>query len=354
MQGSPLLTLFLIVASTIGIGWLLVIGQSIILPVITAIILVYVLEWTVAQFQRLPLVSALPHILLRMAALVIFGVVLYALSVVVSSTVHDMIALAPTYEENIKGLISQLETSLGLPPQSILDEAVSATLGLIDVQTFLRAILGGATTAGASAFMVVLYAAFLLAERGQLSTKLFAAFPERAQAAQLEETVNDINRKIGEYLAVKTLINAILAAACWGVMALLGTDFALFWAIAIGLANYIPYVGSWVGVLFPVVLSAAQTGSLWQTLLLASLLTAAQIVVGSVLEPRMIGRQLNLSPFVVILALSLWSSLWGLAGAILAVPMTSILVIILAQYPATRPLTVLVSDRVTDPSAASG
>jgi hypothetical protein len=102
----------------------------------------------------------------------------------------------------------------------------------------------------------------------------------------------------------------------------------MFWAVVIGLFNYIPYVGSIIGVALPVVLSLAQFGSFGTTAVLAGLLMAAQTWVGNILEPRMIGRQLNLSPFVVLVALSVWSALWGLPGAILAIPMTSMLVII--------------------------
>lgn len=346
MQRSPLSTIFLAVATTIAIGWLLVVGKAVILPIVTAIILVYVLGMTVARLQRVPVFGALPVALLNIVALAVFGSVLYALAMVVSSTVQDMIARAPAYQDNINAMLQQIESALGLPENSILDEAISATAGAWDIRAFLIAVLGGVTALGTSVFMVLLYAAFLMAERGQLSAKVFAAFPDPDRARAVQETVTDINQRIGEYLSVKTLVNIVLALMCWAVMALLGTDFAVFWALAIGLANYIPYVGSWIGVVLPVLLSAAQTGSLGQTLLLASLLTACQIAVGNYLEPRMIGRQLNLSPFVVIVSLAVWSSLWGIAGAVLAVPMTSMLVIILSQYPATRPVTVLLADRV--------
>ena len=72
-------------------------------------------------------------------------------------------------------------------------------------------------------------------------------------------------------------------------------------------------------------------------------LSAAQIVIGAWLEPRLMGRAFNLSPFVVLLALSFWSTLWGLAGAILAVPMTASLVLVLAEINSTRPLAVMLS-----------
>jgi predicted PurR-regulated permease PerM len=101
-----------------------------------------------------------------------------------------------------------------------------------------------------------------------------------------------------------------------------------------------------VGVALPVVLSLAQFGSFGTTAALAALLMTAQAWVGNILEPRMIGRQLNLSPFVVLLALSVWSSLWGLPGAILAIPMTSMLVIICAAFGPTRFVAVLLAGAV--------
>lgn len=126
-----------------------------------------------------------------------------------------------------------------------------------------------------------------------------------------------------------------------------GVEHAVFWALIIGLLNYIPYIGSLMGVVFPVLLTIVQFGSLQMTLLVLSLLTVAQMYVGNVLEPKMIGKQTNLSPFVVLVSLSLWSALWGVAGAILAIPLTSILVIIFSAFQSTRALAILLVD---DPS----
>lgn len=133
----------------------------------------------------------------------------------------------------------------------------------------------------------------------------------------------------------------ILATICFVILWACGVEYALFWALIIGLFNYIPYVGSLFGVIFPVLMTLAQTGSLKLTILVAILLTVAQMFVGNFLEPRMIGKQINLSPFVVLLSLSLWSSLWGIAGAILAIPLTSIFVIVLEAFRSTRPFAIL-------------
>ncbi len=131
------------------------------------------------------------------------------------------------------------------------------------------------------------------------------------------------------------------------IMWLLDVDYALFWAVIIGLLNYIPYVGSFLGVLFPVTLTLAQFGSVETTLLTLGLLTGVQMYVGNVLEPKMIGKEVNLSPFVVMVALSLWSTLWGIPGAVLAIPLTSIIAIILDSFPATRPLAIMLAQDIS-------
>jgi predicted PurR-regulated permease PerM len=124
---------------------------------------------------------------------------------------------------------------------------------------------------------------------------------------------------------------------------LLGIEFALFWAVLIAFLNYIPYIGSLVGVIFPVLLSLAQFGTLSMAGVVLACLTVAQVFVGAYLEPRMMGREFNLSPFVVLLALAFWSTLWGLPGALLAVPMTASLVLVLSEIKSTRPIAVMLS-----------
>lgn len=94
------------------------------------------------------------------------------------------------------------------------------------------------------------------------------------------------------------MINAILGVLSWAVMWWFGVDFAVFWALLIALLNYIPYVGSFLGVVFPVLLSLAQFGALQTTIWLTLWLTTVQFYVGNILEPKLIGKQVNLSPFV--------------------------------------------------------
>jgi len=216
----------------------------------------------------------------------------------------------------------------------------------------MPAVIGGlAGSAGSMVGVLVLaavYAIFLAAEASGFAHKLAVALPNRLQAMRTQAVIEAINARIGDYLAVKTLINVIVGSLSWVVLWLFGVDHALFWALMIGILNYIPYFGSLVAVAFPVLMATVQFGSIQFALAVGACLTVVNMWVGNWLEPRMIGGRVNMSPFVVVAALSFWTTLWGVAGAILAVPMTSTLAIILASFAATRPIAVLLAMDVSE------
>ncbi|MDV7142761.1 AI-2E family transporter [Tropicimonas sp. TH_r6] len=347
LPNTRLFTLVLSLALVIMVGWLLVNGKGLLLPIFTAIISVYILNSCVTLLDRQPLIGRLPVWSLRLIVLMVFTACIIGIMLVVSITVDQLLTVAPTYQENLEGLLARLTTFFGVRTDPTWAEIRAATIGQIDLRGLLAYLLASLTSIGGSIFLVVVYAAFLFGERASFGAKLDAAFP-RTQATQTREMIQNINARIGEYLAVKTLINIILGLASFVIMWAMDVDFALFWAVMIGLMNYIPYVGSLIGVAFPVVLSLAQFGAVWPSFLLAAMLTSAQTFVGNVLEPRMIGRQLNLSPFVVLVALSLWTTLWGIPGAILAIPMTSMITIICAGFPDTRFIAILLAEKVEE------
>jgi predicted PurR-regulated permease PerM len=351
MRDAPLLNLVLATALVLMLGWLLVIGRPILLPVVTAVISVYVLTSAAEALGRWPVVGRLPTFSRHVIVLLGFTATLVGLALVVSVTAGQLVRVMPTYQANLEALIARVADVLDVESHPTWDQLRAISLDQMNLQALLVRVLGGITSIGFSVFLVIVYAGFLMAERDMFAAKLNAALPRRGQAEQTERIIREINRKIGDYLAVKTLVNIILGVISYVILWAMDVDFALFWAVVIALTNYIPYVGSIVGVSLPVILSLAQFGSLGTTAVLGTLLIAAQTYVGNVLEPRLIGRQLNLSPFVVLLALAVWSSIWGLPGAILAIPMTSVLTIILGSFESTRFIAVLLAGSV-DPRPA--
>lgn len=335
-------------ALALMIGWLLSIGRGLLMPIVIAVLAVYIITSASAAMAELRLTRWMPPILRKLLLLLAFTLILVALNGVVVVTVRDLVAQAPVYEENLERLIARGMRVLGLEGNPDWQTIQAVTVGQIDMQQFLGGVAGSVGALAGIVVLVVVYAAFLFAEVAGFPRKLQVALPDRMQAARTMAVIRSINDRIGEYLAIKTLINVIIGTLSYAILWVFGIDHALFWALLIAILNYIPYFGSLIAVAFPVMMSVVQFGSVQITLALAALLTAAQMWVGNWLEPRMIGRKVNMSPFVVVVALSFWTAFWGVPGAVLAVPLTSMLAIILAAFEQTRPFAVLLAQDVSE------
>lgn len=330
-------------ALAIMIGWILYIGQSVLLPVLIAIIALYVLSNLTRRLGRVPVLGQLPEGLRRFLVLVAFTILLVVVFSYVIDTFTQVATILPRYEANLDALVVRTAGLLGLEGESTWESLKSITIDQFRIQDYIAPVLFSLRGFGGTLFLVVLYAFFFMAERARMKGKLALAVADPDREGKTLKVLDRINDRVGDYLAVKTVVNVILGGLSFAVMLAFGIDFALFWAILIALLNYIPYIGSLIGVLFPVVLSLGQFGSLPLAVAVTVTLTAAQMFVAGYLEPRMMSRAFNLSPFVVLFALAFWSALWGVSGAVLAVPLTASLVIVLAELEATRPMAIMLS-----------
>jgi AI-2 transport protein TqsA len=191
--------------------------------------------------------------------------------------------------------------------------------------------------------VVCLYATFLLLERSGFDTKLANLSEDPARVARIRQVIGTINRRIGSYLALKTLVSLLLGVSSYVVMRLFGLEFAALWAVLIAVMNFVPYVGSALGVVFPVLMTIVQFDDLGVVLSMLLSLAALQFAIGNFLDPYLMGNSLNLSPFAILISLAVWSELWGVPGAFLSVPITAILTIVLSEFSGTRPIAVLLS-----------
>lgn len=330
-------------ALAIMIGYLLWIGRPILVPVIAAFISLYILSAAASWLGKVPLIGRTPDWLRRTLALILFTILVLLLFYLVITSFARVASALPRYQNNLDVLVARVAGLVGIenePNWAILRDA---TLGRFDATRLIAPLVNSIRGFGTGLFLIVLYASFLFAERVRFAYKLRLALGETERGDRALALLTRINNRVGDYLLVKTLVNVILGSISFAVMWLIGIDFALFWAVLIAFLNYIPYVGSLLGVLFPVLLSLAQFGSLALATLSLTALTAAQVYVGAVLEPRMMGRRFNLSPLVVLLALAFWGALWGAAGAILAVPLTASLILVLAEIDETRGAAIIMS-----------
>ena len=185
--------------------------------------------------------------------------------------------------------------------------------------------------------LVLLLLMFLLAEKTPMAERVARRLAP-ARAGRLRAVMGEVDARVRHYLLIKTLMSAATAALAALILLAGGADFVVFTALLVFFLNYIPTFGSLLSTLFPALAAFLKFGFSPRFVLLTLGLMAMQFLMGNVLEPQVMGRRLNLSPIVILLALIFWGWLWGAAGMFLAVPVTSSARIVFESVPALRPL----------------
>ncbi|HNX98271.1 MAG TPA: AI-2E family transporter, partial [Candidatus Aminicenantes bacterium] len=187
------------------------------------------------------------------------------------------------------------------------------------------------------AVLVLLFLMFMLGGSESLKTRLRRSLaPDHASSFLRIYTA--IDGRIQRYVVIKTAMSLATALLAGAILALGGFDFVLLSALLVFFFNFIPTFGSVVGTVFPVLIGFLQYGLCWRVGIVLLGLMAMQFTMGNVVEPKITGRRLNLSPVVILASLLFWGWLWGMVGMVLSVPLTSVVKIGLEQIPSLRPV----------------
>jgi AI-2 transport protein TqsA len=330
-------------------GWMIVIvltlviireGKDLFIPLVIALIGVYlikVIERFIGSLQvagrRMPQVLALVLSFIAVIALS------YLLFTIIADNAVRVAEHAPLYQVRLLKIQADLFSFAGMeqPPamrEFLRDVDFPGVLAL--VATNLAGLLKTAT-------LILIFAVFLLIETRFIPSKIEALFPDPERRARVETLLRRIDANIQTYFGVKTLVSLVTALLSYALMRVLGLHFAEFWALLVFILNYIPTIGSIFATIFPSLLALVQFESLVPFVVLLVGITIIQQLLGSFIEPNLMGMTLNLSPLVVVISLIVWGIIWGVVGMFLCVPITVIIVIILANFPATRWVAVLLS-----------
>lgn len=339
---SALATLGLITLTT----YLLIVGEQILLPLVLAILASYLITALGHRIERLSLGGWHPPGWLGLTAAIAAVLVVLALLVqLVAGSISDVVASAPRYQEQLQALFARATRVAADLLGHDRPLTFTALLQEINLRAVLERFVNAFQAIAGNTFQVLAYVAFLLLERRMFDRKLRALFPNPQREQTVRATLRQIGSKIEAYVLIKTGISLLNSLLSYGILSLFGVDFAGFWALLVFVLNFIPYIGSPIAMIFPTVLALLQFGSLVTAALVLGSLFGIQAFVENVIEPRITGRTLNLSPVVVIISLSVWGAIWGIPGMILSVPLMVIIMITLAQFPKTRPVAVVMSER---------
>jgi len=320
--------------------YVLYIGQALLLPLVIAGAIAYLISILAhgissIRFRGFGVPKALSMIVAICVILLCIGFIINLITVNIASVIR----VAPEYQKNLETLITKSYKTFGVEEVPNLQEIINQ----IDLRDYLQNFGRTVRALVSSTGIIIVYLLFLLLEQRTFANKIRAIIADRKKQKDAFELIDKMRHDIRSYVAIKVLTSAATGLLSFLVLNLLGVDFASFWAVLIFLLNFIPTIGSIIATAFPSLLTLVQFDTLGPFIITISVLGAIQFCIGSLIEPKLMGNRLNLSPIVILLSLGLWGSVWGIPGMFLCVPITVIMMIVCSYFPGTRPIAVLLS-----------
>ncbi len=311
-------------------------GAGFLVP-LTMAVLINVL--IIALSDRVIALVPLPVWIANLMAVVVVMAGLFVITYILGSQATQFARSIGTYENQFDQAVQRLTDLIGNDVTSFVrDNLIS-----IDMTYVARVLVGSATSMLNQFLLISLYVAFLMAERLACRKKLRLAAGNPRTGAELEGVLLAISSSLQRYVGVKTFISLVTAGISYAVFLILGLEYAETWAVLTFALNFIPSIGSIIAVVFPALIALVQFDTIGPFLIVVFGCGTIQFLIGNFLDPAMLGRSLNMSTFLVILALTFWTTVWGLIGAFLSVPLTVCILIIFSHIPALRPVAILMS-----------
>lgn len=324
------------------IFYLLIIGKDLLLPLVIATALWYLIITLGNAFAHIRIGTfGFPRRLCVIASFLTFIALIWVIVNFLSSTVDDVLEIAPVYQEN---LTTRLENLPFFDISQFEGQSFGQLIsGWINIPSYAASIASSLTSVLASGGLILIYLGFLFLEQGHFSKKISSLVANKEKEENVNKIIARIRDDIQKYITIKVFTSSLTGLLSFTFLSIMDVDFAGVWGLIIFLLNFIPTVGSIIATIFPALIALAQSDG--YTLFFAVLggIGVVQLCIGNILEPRLMGSSFNLSPIVILLNLALWGYVWEIPGMFLCVPFLIIVTIILSHFPQTRPIAIILS-----------
>lgn len=317
----------------------LIYAKNFVIPLILAIVLWYLINAINTAIRKWKPIKKLPEALTLAISSVFVLFVMFLFGRLVFQNIQGLINESPEYRANLEHQIRSVVNSWGFGSQVDVDSIMEN----LNVSNYLGSIVSSAGQIASRFLLVLLYTLFMLLEQSTFTRKILFMGMDEDRKDSLFKIFEEINKSVRTYIGVKFAASFATGLLSYIVIKFAGLDFALFWAFIIFVFNFIPTFGSIVATLFPTFVALIQFDTLTPFLTILIGVGIIQVIIGGIMEPRLYGNSLNLSPLVIVISLVLWGTLWGVVGMLLCVPITVILIQIFAQFDNTRHVAVLLS-----------
>ncbi len=316
----------------------------IVIPIIIAISLAYLLSPAVALLRKLKIPHSLAVVLVLLISFVIILVIGYFLFLQTSSLLQDL----PSYWNGlVEYSIKLLDVYKRIFPKA--GDLDLSSFQLKDFSGITKYLVRGisSTVSFLSSLVIILFLTFfILNDQDMLKKKLIRAFGKSDQEGEtITGILVEINRQIKTFLLVKFVTSLALAIIFTIGLSIIGVNYAYIWGPLAGVLNLIPYVGSIVGAIPPMIVAGIQFGKVIPMLWVLLLFVIFQNLEGNIISPKLIGDKLNLNPLAVLVSVMFWTWLWGAVGIILAIPITAAVKVICDHVESLEPIGILLGGK---------
>jgi predicted PurR-regulated permease PerM len=303
-------------------------AQSFVIPMLLALFISIVCAQPILWLQKRRIPQTLAIMMVFIGILAMF----FGFGELIVNSLSSFSEQAPLYEKNLSDLTSSVVQFFSDYGIDISQSTMSEFFDPSKIAGLTTGFIGQLGAVMGNAFTIFFLVLFLLLELDSLPVKIKAIIKGSTDSLKY---FNVIGSSIRHYLSIKTFTSLLTGISVWIMLAIIGLDYAILWGLIAFLLNFIPNIGSIFAAIPAVLFAVIQLGfggALWTILIFV----IVNVVIGNVVEPKMMGKGMGLSTFVVFLALIFWGFVLGTVGMFLSVPLTMAIKIMLEQNPKTR------------------
>jgi AI-2 transport protein TqsA len=267
-------------------------------------------------------------------AVIVGGIIVASMAVVIEGASRIVIKMP--------AMLARIDQLLAMIPAPGGRLSLEALAQKVELGPLADRLLGSVQDASAGLGLTLIFLFFLLLSKPMIEKRvqsIVASRGGRGLATVLERSFSGVE----SYMYVQSITGLMIAAGAWVVMAAVGLDNALFWSLVIFLFAYLPVLGVLVGGIGPTLFALLQFPTLTPAIAVFVGIQIVSSIVGNFVLPKMQADSQNIDPAASLIAVGMWTVLWGVPGAFLAIPLTLAVMYALAQYDELRWLAVLIS-----------
>jgi len=309
-------------------GYILKVTSSIILPIIIAIFLSLVFFPIVKKLNQK---FKFPWVISSILITILFLVAIFAISTLLVTSLSSIATQYPKYEDKFMSIYKIFADSFNWEfdaGKSFFDNMWSHLKVREYVQKAALFFSSGVFSFGKSFLMIILLLVFLLIEMRLSTAKINVAFANKKQE-QVKSIMKKIVSEVIRFISIKFFISLATGLIVFLGTSLIGLDFPIVWGFLAFVMNFIPTFGSIFSSIITTLFSLLQFyPEWWKVIFVFILMLSVNMILGNIVEPRIEGKQMDISPVIILIGLTIWGGIWGFIGMILAVPMLVIIKII--------------------------